>query len=86
MSQVKGKFEQVKVVGAATRGGQAIMEIHFYNDKNNRVGHKFISVYELLHKGVIENDKDKSGAEVWLNTPEGLKWAEEAEHQQLRRD
>jgi hypothetical protein len=75
--------KKVKVVAGASIGKLSIMEIWLFDENEERIGIKYISVAELKEKNIIKKSNQFKKAEEWLNTEEGLSWVAEAKHWQI---
>jgi hypothetical protein len=75
--------KKVKVVAGASIGKLSIMEVWLFDENEERIGIKYISVAELKEKNIIKKSNQFKKAEEWLNTEEGLSWVAEAKHWQI---
>lgn len=79
----KKDYVKLKVGAGASRGSMAIMEVVPYDSDGKPLTHKYINVADLKARGVVKRSNSFGKAEAWLNTKEGMKFFDEAEHCQI---
>lgn len=77
------EYAKLKVVAGASRGTMAIMEVAPYTTSGEPLSHKYINVADLKGRGVVKRSNSFGKAEDWFNTPEGMKFYDEADHCQI---
>ncbi len=74
---------RIKITAVATIGKVSVMECQRYDEKGNALDYKFVDVHALKEAGVIKRADSYKKAENFLNTPEGIKFYQEAHHMKI---
>ncbi|MEE6134571.1 MULTISPECIES: hypothetical protein [Bacillaceae] len=73
----------IKVTATATARRVSVMECQRYDNQGKALDYKFIDIQALKEAGVIKRADSCKKAEIFLNTPEGMKFYQEAHHMKI---